>query len=121
MTKRMSQELSSYYANLGMKVCYLHSDIETLERIQIISDLRKGVHDVLIGINLLREGLDIPEVELVAGHKFHFRNIKPLSQQVNSDQHIMNAFSKIRDDLNPLQSLDIRVQIAHLHPQIGIV
>ena len=66
MTKRMSQELSSYYANLGIKVCYLHSDIETLERIQIISDLRKGVYDVLIGINLLREGLDIPEVELVA-------------------------------------------------------
>ena len=66
MTKRMSQELSSYYSNLGMKVCYLHSDIETLERIQIISDLRKGVYDVLIGINLLREGLDIPEVELVA-------------------------------------------------------
>ena len=66
MTKRMSQELSSYYANLGVKVCYLHSDIETLERIQIISDLRKGVYDVLIGINLLREGLDIPEVELVA-------------------------------------------------------
>ena len=66
MTKRMSEELTSYYTNLGIKVCYLHSDIETLERIQIISDLRKGTYDVLVGINLLREGLDIPEVELVA-------------------------------------------------------
>ena len=66
MTKKMSQELSAYYASLGIKVCYLHSDIETLERIQIISNLREGIFDVLVGINLLREGLDIPEVELVA-------------------------------------------------------
>jgi excinuclease ABC subunit B len=66
MTKKMSQELSAYFSDLGIKVRYLHSDIETLERIQIISDLRAGVFDVLIGINLLREGLDLPEVELVA-------------------------------------------------------
>ena len=66
LTKRMAQELSDYYRELGIKVRYLHSDIETLERIEIVRDLRLGVFDVLVGINLLREGLDIPEVALVA-------------------------------------------------------
>ncbi|WDP89614.1 MAG: excinuclease ABC subunit UvrB [Desulfobacter sp.] len=66
LTKRMAEDLSDYYADLGLKVKYLHSDIGTVERIDIIQDLRRGVFDVLIGINLLREGLDIPEVSLVA-------------------------------------------------------
>ncbi len=66
LTKRMAEDLTDYYADLGVKVKYLHSDIATLERIDIIQDLRRGVFDVLIGINLLREGLDIPEVSLVA-------------------------------------------------------
>ena len=66
LTKRMAEDLTEYYADLGVKVKYLHSDIGTVERIDIIQDLRKGVFDVLIGINLLREGLDIPEVSLVA-------------------------------------------------------
>lgn len=66
LTKRMAEDLSEYYADLGIRVRYLHSDITTLERMEIIRDLRKGVFDVLIGINLLREGLDIPEVSLVA-------------------------------------------------------
>ena len=66
LTKRMSEDLTQYYAELGIKVKYLHSDIETLERVEIIRDLRMGGFDVLIGINLLREGLDIPEVSLVA-------------------------------------------------------
>ncbi|MBU3949194.1 MAG: excinuclease ABC subunit UvrB [Proteobacteria bacterium] len=66
LTKRMSEDLTEYYSDLGIKVSYLHSDIGTFERMQIISDLRKGVFDVIIGINLLREGLDIPEVSLVA-------------------------------------------------------
>jgi excinuclease ABC subunit B len=66
LTKRMSEDLSDYFADFGMKVKYLHSDIGTVERIDIIQDLRKGLFDVLIGINLLREGLDIPEVSLVA-------------------------------------------------------
>jgi len=66
LTKRMSEDLTDYYFNLGVKVKYLHSDIGTIERVDIIQDLRKGVFDVLIGINLLREGLDIPEVSLVA-------------------------------------------------------
>jgi excinuclease ABC subunit B len=66
LTKRMAEDLSSYYQELGVKVRYLHSDIDTLERVEILRDLRRGVFDVLVGINLLREGLDLPEVSLVA-------------------------------------------------------
>ena len=66
LTKRSSEDLTEYYESLGIKVKYLHSDIKTIERTEIIRDLRLGVFDVLIGINLLREGLDIPEVSLVA-------------------------------------------------------
>ncbi|MGQ9689524.1 MAG: excinuclease ABC subunit UvrB [Desulfobaccales bacterium] len=66
LTKRMAEDLTEYYQELGLKVRYLHSDITTLERMEIIRDLRLGVFDVLIGINLLREGLDLPEVSLVA-------------------------------------------------------
>ena len=66
LTKRMAEDLTDYYADLGVAVRYLHSDIKTLERLEIIQDLRKGEFDVLVGINLLREGLDIPEVSLVA-------------------------------------------------------
>ena len=66
LTKRMAEDLTEYYAEVGVRVKYLHSDVDTLERIQIIRDLRRGEFDVLIGINLLREGLDIPEVSLVA-------------------------------------------------------
>ncbi|MBS3758597.1 MAG: excinuclease ABC subunit UvrB [Desulfobacterales bacterium] len=66
LTKRMAEDLTEYYADLGIRVKYLHSDIKTLERIDIIQDLRMGEFDVLVGINLLREGLDIPEVSLVA-------------------------------------------------------
>ena len=66
LTKRMAEDLTEYYRELGIKVRYLHSDIDTLERIAIIRDLRLGKFDVLVGINLLREGLDIPEVSLVA-------------------------------------------------------
>jgi excinuclease ABC subunit B len=66
LTKRMAEDLTQYYQELGVKVRYLHSDIDTLERVEILRDLRRGVFDVLIGINLLREGLDLPEVSLVA-------------------------------------------------------
>jgi len=66
LTKRMAEELTEYYLELGIKAKYLHSDIDTLKRSEIIRDLRRGIFDVLIGINLLREGLDIPEVSLVA-------------------------------------------------------
>ena len=66
LTKRMAEELTSYMEELGLKVRYLHSDVETLERVEIIRDLRVGTYDVLVGVNLLREGLDIPECGLVA-------------------------------------------------------
>src|SRR5262249_18305879 len=66
LTKRMAEDLTEYYSELGVRCRYLHSEIETLERIKILRDLRKGEFDVLVGINLLREGLDLPEVSLVA-------------------------------------------------------
>ena len=66
LTKRMAEDLTDYFSEHGIKVRYLHSDIETVERVEIIRDLRLGMFDVLVGINLLREGLDIPEVSLVA-------------------------------------------------------
>jgi len=66
LTKRMAEQLTDYLAENGVRVRYLHSDIDTVERVEIIRDLRLGTFDVLVGINLLREGLDIPEVSLVA-------------------------------------------------------
>ncbi len=66
LTKRMAEEISDFFASRGVKVRYLHSDIETIERVEILRDLRMGAFDVLVGINLLREGLDLPEVALVA-------------------------------------------------------
>lgn len=66
LTKRMAEELSSYLVNLGIRTKYIHSDVDTLERVEIMRDLRMGVFDVLVGVNLLREGLDLPEVSLVA-------------------------------------------------------
>jgi excinuclease ABC subunit B len=66
LTKRMAEDLTAYYQELGVRVRYLHSDIDTLERVEILRDLRRGAFDVLVGINLLREGLDLPEVSLVA-------------------------------------------------------
>ena len=66
LTKKMAEDLTKYFKELGIKVTYMHSDVDTIERMEIIRDLRLGVYDVLIGINLLREGLDLPEVSLVA-------------------------------------------------------
>ncbi len=66
LTKKMAEDLSEYMYEQGLKVRYMHSDIDTLERIEIIRDLRLGRFDILVGINLLREGLDIPECKLVA-------------------------------------------------------
>ncbi|HOT01102.1 MAG TPA: helicase-related protein, partial [Acidobacteriota bacterium] len=66
LTKKMAEDLTDYLRELGVRVAYLHSEIETLDRMKILRDLRLGVHDVLVGINLLREGLDLPEVSLVA-------------------------------------------------------
>ncbi|MCF0212622.1 MAG: excinuclease ABC subunit UvrB, partial [Bacteroidales bacterium] len=66
LTKRMAEELSAYLINLGIKTAYIHSDVDTLERVEILRDLQMGVYDVLVGVNLLREGLDLPKVALVA-------------------------------------------------------
>ncbi|MEG2666954.1 MAG: helicase-related protein, partial [Bacteroidales bacterium] len=66
LTKKMAEELSKYFANMGIRCRYIHSDVDTLERVEILQDLRAGAIDVLIGVNLLREGLDLPEVSLVA-------------------------------------------------------
>ena len=66
LTKRMAEELDKYFAKIGIRSRYIHSDVDTLERVEILQDLRKGIFDVLIGVNLLREGLDLPEVSLVA-------------------------------------------------------
>jgi excinuclease ABC subunit B len=66
LTKKMAEKLSDYLMEMGVKVSYLHSEVDTLERVQILRDLRMGVYDVVVGINLLREGLDLPEVSLVA-------------------------------------------------------
>jgi excinuclease ABC subunit B len=66
LTKRMAEDLAGYYTEVGVKCRYMHSEIETLERVRLLRDLRKGEYDALIGINLLREGLDLPEVSLVA-------------------------------------------------------
>jgi len=66
LTKRMAEELTDYLARMGVRCNYIHSDVDTLDRVQIMEDLRKGLYDVLVGVNLLREGLDLPEVSLVA-------------------------------------------------------
>ena len=66
LTKRMAEELTDYLAKMGVRCNYIHSDVETLDRVQIMEDLRRGIYDVLVGVNLLREGLDLPEVSLVA-------------------------------------------------------
>jgi len=104
LTKRMAQELTDYYRELGVRVRYLHSDIDTLERIEIVRDLRKGEFDVLVGINLLREGLDIPEVSLVAvldaDREGFLRNPTSLVQTIgraarNVDGHVILYADKI--------------------------
>lgn len=66
LTKRMAEDIAEYYLELGLKVTYLHSEVDTVERFEILRQLRDGTHDILVGINLLREGLDLPEVQLVA-------------------------------------------------------
>jgi len=84
LTKRMSEELSKYLINIGIKCRYIHSEIDTMERVEILRDLRLGVFDVLVGVNLLREGLDLPEVSLVAimdaDKEGFLRNTRSLTQ-----------------------------------------
>lgn len=109
LTKKMSEDLTAYLKESGIKVQYLHSEVKTLERIEIIRELRMGVHDVLVGINLLREGLDIPEVSLVAildaDKEGFLRSSRALVQTIgraarNSEGHVILYGDKMTDSMN---------------------
>ena len=95
LTKRMAEELAKYFDKIGIRCRYVHSDIDTLERVEIMQDLRKGLFDVLIGVNLLREGLDLPEVSLVAildaDKEGFLRNVKSLVQTVGRAARNVNG------------------------------
>ena len=108
LTKKMSEDLTNYFKEAGIKVRYLHSEIKTLERLEIIRDLRRGEFDVLVGINLLREGLDIPEVSLVAildadkegflrGHRSLIQTIGRAAR--NEHGHVIMYGDKITDSM----------------------
>lgn len=108
LTKKMAEDLSDYFKDLGIKVKYLHSDIKTLERTEIIRDLRLGKFDVLVGINLLREGIDVPEVSLVAildaDKEGFLRNERSLIQTIgraarNSNGHVILYADKVTDSM----------------------
>ncbi|MGE7664252.1 excinuclease ABC subunit UvrB [Ureibacillus composti] len=108
LTKKMSEDLTAYLKEIGIKVEYLHSEIKTLERIEIIRELRKGTHDVLVGINLLREGLDIPEVSLVAildaDKEGFLRSERSLIQTIgraarNSNGHVIMYADNMTDSM----------------------
>ena len=95
LTKRMAEELDKYFAKIGIKSSYIHSDVDTLERVEILQDLRKGIFDVLIGVNLLREGLDLPEVSLVAildaDNEGFLRSVRSLVQTVGRAARNING------------------------------
>ena len=108
LTKKMSEDLADYLKEMGLKVEYLHSEIKTLERIEILRELRKGTYDVLIGINLLREGLDIPEVSLVAildaDKEGFLRSERSLIQTIgraarNANGHVIMYADKMTDSM----------------------
>ncbi len=125
LTKRMAEELSEYYADIGVKCRYLHSDIDTLERTEIIRDLRLAVFDVLIGINLLREGLDLPEVALVAvldaDKEGFLRNDRSLIQTMgrasrNIHGRVILYAAKVTDSMRRAMDVTARrreTQLAH--------
>ncbi len=102
LTKKMSEDLSAYLKEAGLRVCYLHSEIETIQRVEIIRDLRKGVYDCVVGINLLREGLDIPEVSLVAildaDKEGFLRNHKSLIQTIGRAARNVNGMAILYAD-----------------------
>lgn len=125
LTKRSAEDLTEYYENLGIKVKYLHSDIKTMERTEILRDLRLGVFDVLVGINLLREGLDIPEVSLVgitdADKEGFLRSERSLVQTIGRAARNLNGRVILYGDVitqsmqKAMQETDRRRRIQHEH------
>jgi excinuclease ABC subunit B len=125
LTKRMAEELAAYFAKVGVRCRYIHSEVETLERVEILRDLRLGEFDVLIGVNLLREGLDLPEVSLVAildaDKEGFLRNTRSLTQTAgraarNSNGLVIFYADKITDSMrNTIEETNRRrsVQIAY--------
>ncbi len=121
LTKRMAQELTDYWTELGVRVRYLHADVETLERMEILRDLRAGEFDVLVGINLLREGLDLPEVSLVcvmdADKEGFLRNARSLIQTMgraarNASGHVILYADRVSDNMQ--KAIDVtRARRAH--------
>jgi excinuclease ABC subunit B len=129
LTKRMSENLAEYLQELGIKVAYLHSDIETLERTDILRDLRLGVYDVVVGINLLREGLDLPEVSLVAildaDKEGFLRSVQALTQTVGRAarhingrvimyaDHVTASMQRTIDETNRRRAIQQTYNITH--------
>jgi excinuclease ABC subunit B len=127
LTKRMAQELADYYHEIGVRARYLHSDIDTLERMEILRDLRQGVFDVLIGINLLREGLDLPEVSLVcvmdADKEGFLRNERSLIQTMgrasrNVSGHVLLYADRVTKSMHKaMTETSRRREMQHAHNQ----
>ncbi len=129
LTKRMAEDLTEYFQEVGVKVRYLHADVDTLERIQLLDELRQGVFDVLIGINLLREGLDIPEVGLVAildaDKEGFLRSERSLIQTIgraarNVDgtvtmyaDHITKSMAAALDETNRRRAIQVAYNLEH--------
>jgi excinuclease ABC subunit B len=129
LTKRMSEELAKYFAKLNVKVRYIHSEVDTMERMEILRDLRLGDFDVLVGVNLLREGLDLPEVSLVAildaDKEGFLRNARSLTQTAGRAARnanglvifyadkITDSMRKTMDETNRRRSIQIAYNIEH--------
>lgn len=132
LTKRMAEELDKYLKNLNIRSTYIHSEVKTLDRVEILRDLRLGVYDVLVGVNLLREGLDLPEVTLVAildaDKEGFLRSHRSLTQTIgraarNQEGHVIMYADKITDSMSKTISENNRrreIQIAH-NEKHGIV
>lgn len=124
LTKRMAEEMDEYLRRYGVRSAYIHSDIDTLERIQIMEDLRKGLYDVLVGVNLLREGLDLPEVSLVAildaDKEGFLRDHRSLTQTAGrAARHVHGKVIMYGDKITPSMQLTINETLRRREKQIA--
>ena len=124
LTKRMAEEMDEYLRKYGIRSAYIHSDIDTLERIQIMEDLRKGLYDVLVGVNLLREGLDLPEVSLVAildaDKEGFLRDHRSLTQTAGrAARHVNGKVIMYGDKITPSMQLTINETLRRREKQIA--